>query len=350
MRGRFRRSEGSAHQVTGISAGLLFSIVAVASVAAVVVTPQVSDVPLRTIFPILALPLAVFGALGVVEARRYLAGIVIAAVCIVLAVIDLHYGVAAAFVLVCPMGAAKLAGMAQERLFRPTLEAVERSGFASGREIGPRLAHVLFNIPGGVDTRDISVDERVVRHAIPWRGMVGTAALASPLMAVVWLVMALRWDFRYIDPDLVLCVFTVVLYIVSLVLPPAVLRSLKVGIRTGRGSVPLYDGLVGTALRTFVPLLVAVMITMALTFRDPDMFVNVLISVALLAMTVVAASVAYYSSVETSKASGLAASWRSGRPADIHAPLEEKDVPKFGDGVPGTPMRDPESCFTDQKY
>ena len=340
----------SVEKIRALDPGALASVTAVTALAAFLILPFISGFSFFDALPVLALPFIVVGAVELVVDRHYAICIAAALLCILFYFVDPLMSVVASFVIVCPVGITALCGSVQRFGFVRTLLLVEGSYSHSKRSLPGRLAYFMFNIPEGLDVRDIAVEDRAVRHSLSFRDVFDVVIMALPFVALAWIAMALLPGFSSATLVTFLCSFTVMLYIVAAVLSPVILRSLKVGIRQGNGGrFMLYDGLLGTMKRASVPLIIALVLVAALTVCDAGTFLNILASLAACAVVAVVSSLFYFIAVEPVISPELSKAWSSLRPVKIYAGLDTRNIHSLKDGVPGTPMRDPKACFSDQK-
>ena len=135
-------------------------------------------------------------------------------------------------------------------------------------------------------------------------------------------------------------------------MPSTILSTLGVRIRSDIRDHRLSDGLMGAVVRVLIPLFVALVFVGVLVSVNGAILYHVLISLVMVAVIITLVSVMYYTRCEASVVRDIVSKWSVFHPADIDSGYGEPSK-KGGSDFPGTPVRDPRSCFGrngDQKY
>lgn len=328
-------------------AGYLFVLLfLVGAMAAMVIAGTQRQYLWYDVIPLLALPFAVIGVISYLYRRRWLAFVVVAAVCIVAFVLSREAGYILLFVLVCTRGAAVMAAVAQRRMFPVAAKAVTRSGSRPKKGFGDHLVRFVFGIQPNTDTRVSDMESSVRRRGIPFDELVDTLRLALVPMLIIWTALFAIFTFHFTFSKAYVAVFTVSLYVVAIAVPPIVMRTLDVRFGTeGEGS-RLYDGLLGTAARMSVPLVLMLIIVALALYTNAATVGYIAASAVFVVVCSVATLIAYYLDFE----SGAVRSIVEGRAGYIPEKEVRRGTGRGLEGVPGTPMRKTESCFSDQRY
>lgn len=322
---------------------ILFVVAAVVSVAVAGISDRYSS---YDVFPLLALPFAVIGVASYLIRRRWLVFIVVAVICVVAFLLSHTAGYILLFVLVCTRGAAVMSAVLQRWLLPGTLRAVSVSGVRAKPTFVDHLVRFVFGIPSSTDTRVASMDSSVRRRGIPYDEVVDTLRLALVPALLMWTALFAIFTFHFNVGQAYVAVFTVSLYIVALALPALVLRTLNVRFGTEGGGSRLFDGLLGTAARMSVPLVLMLIIVALALYTNANTVWYILASAVFIVVSTAFSLAMYYLDFESGVVKSVVERRGGFLPEDGGRKVSGRGL----DGVPGTPRRDPSSCFSDQKY
>ena len=147
---------------------------------------------------------------------------------------------------------------------------------------------------------------------------------------------------------LLLCVWMILRFSFYIDVPGVPWLSLRT-LRVRAGGIRLYDGVVGTAVRFAIPLVIVLLIMLIVGNPNWELAGNMLMALAFTLVSVSLSSVLYYRYVEHQTLDAVRGEWGSKHPVGMRDPLVQPKVHSLRDGVPGTPMRDRDSCLSDQK-
>lgn len=325
---------------------VLFLVLLLAAVLIAAGASGFSDrITIYDIFPVMALPFAALGVIDYLLQKRWLILIIAAVVCVVLYVAYVPAGYLALFVLVCSRGVAVMAAVVQRRLLAWLVGSVERSQTRS-RGFTGRMLSLLFGIPPNIDARAVRMDGAVSRKGMPWNELLDTLILALVPSLVLWICMFTVVAYHFSIAEAFNTAMTFSVYFAAVSIPWIVLRALNVRVGSEGGGFSLYHGLVGTAKRMCVPLVVVFVIVALMLYSDIDTFGYIVASAAVTVVVVAVSSAMYYLDFEHGVVRWV------GSERDSFLP-EENAVSagrRRSDDVPGTPVREADSCFPDQKY
>lgn len=325
---------------------VLFPVLLAASLVAVVIIGEFSDIGWYRAFPVMGLPLVAAGVIGLAVAGRWPALAAVALVTLALYFAGLYWAVGFLTFSAGSVGAAVMAAVAQRRLFRRTLEALGRGSSSAKPSPADRLALFMFDAPSGTDLRDPQMADALTRSRMPYREALGTFVLALAPCLLACAFMMLLLGFRLDVPGAEASVMTAAVLCAAAALPWATFGSLDVR----AGGFRLYGGVTSSAVRvsaTLVLVMVLEALVLPLNWRLAGMIALML---ALAAASVFASSMAYHVWMERRVASDVVGEWRAAHPVRMDGPVEERPPHPLRDGVPGTPMRQDDACLSDQKY
>ena len=320
----------------------LFLVSAVAALAAAGLSDRIDS---YDVFPLLSLPFAAIGIVSYIYRRRWILFVIIAVVCVLLYLLSPTWGYVSLFVLVCTRGVAVMSSILQKRLLGPVITMTERSTVRQKRRPMDRLALFIFGIPRNVDTRMMSMDSKVRRGGLPWSELLGTMRVALVPLLVMWTALFALAAFHFNFWQAYVAVFTVCVYTVMGAIPWVILRTLNVRVGTEGGGMSLYDGLLGTANRMVVPLVLMLVVVAFSLYTGYETVMYILASAILTAVSILVSSAMYYFEYERDVVETV----RGSRDGFMPAKNEGPGPHRLNDGIPGTPRRKEGSCF-DQKY
>ena len=320
-------------------------VLVVASIVCAILVDYLTTLGSYRSLSVIVIPFIFAGAVCWVTSGRWLWIAVVAVLAVLLAIFSIPWAVALLTITLGSEGVAAASGILQRRLTVRAIEAVGR-GSASAKP-GPvdRLALFVLSVSAGTDARDVEMADRITRTRMPYREIGDTyvIALVPCLLLCVWMI--LRFSF-YIDvPGVPLAILALTLYFSCLALPWLSLRTLRVR----AGGIRLYDGVVGTAVRFAIPLVIVLLIMLIVGNPNWELAGNMLMALAFTLVSVSLSSVLYYRYVEHQTLDAVRGEWGSKHPVGMRDPLVQPKVHSLRDGVPGTPMRDRDSCLSDQK-
>ncbi len=285
----------------------------------------------------LAVPFTVLGALYLVLDRHWIALLVSVVFTVAVSVASIPAGLIALCLTLGAEGMATMASAVQCRMFLKPVAFLSSS--ASERNGVQMAVRSLFGIPEGIDTRDIESDHSIVRHSIPWKDMLGTAALALPVSMLIWVITLLAPHVGGSGIGHLSALISLMLYPVAVALVPAIYRSLNVRVGTRSGDMSLYQGLLGTTMKFSI--VMALMFLVVLVFSDygEGELLNIVLCMIISAFLTVIASLFYYIGHEPDVVAKVSGDWGSCRKVSLYCELDVQSPPSLSDGVPGTPSR-----------
>ena len=222
-----------------------------ASVVSFVLVVSLTDNSIYGVLPILATPFFVLGVVSYIVSRRLMVFIITVAVAAVAYLIGPEYALFILHMFICSEGVVVTVSIVQRSLFYRILSSVE------GMNVKGRLnAFICHPVPVHIlrlDTRRITMDTGIRRKGIPWMDMIRTTAMALVLCVFLWIYMFLDPAFHVQTDGLPVYTLTIILYIAALVMPWTVFSSLDVRITTDYRDFRLFDGLMETMKRMFLP-------------------------------------------------------------------------------------------------
>lgn len=300
--------------------------------------------------PITALPLFTIGLINYIVRKRWVAAIAIVAASAVVYFLDPSLVLFLLYVLVCAEGVAVMVEVIQRATFYKILRSVEFVNIKPSPSPADRITTFMFNIPCDLDTRNLTMDHSIRRVNMPWRDMFQSMVLSLALCMFLWIYMFLNPAFHTSTSGLPIYTFTIILYVSLLVLPWSIMKSLNVRIESDYRDFRIYTGLLETIKRMFLPVLAAlVFLALALSSGTYTLY-YIAMSVAMIVIITIFTSVMYYTNNEADVVNDITARWREFHPADIYSGYEGTErTSSMDDGVPGTPRRDPRSCFPEDQ-
>jgi hypothetical protein len=312
--------------------------------ALAIVVPFVSDYTWYQSFNLMLLPLMAMGVYGYVIHRRWLL-LGIASAATVIAIVLLPWGTVETILVVFGFeGAAVAADMIQRLVFFRILRTIE---FVNGRGRNTPLellALYIFDIPKGLDTRRIDMEDSIRRKGVTVKEIANRILLALFFCMFIWMFMFADQNYSEFTSGSVDAVFIAMGYIAIAVLSMSAFETLDVRIETDHGGFRLYDGLIGTMSRIIIPLALATVLLAIVLWKDPFVLVSIAMSIVVMLAMVVLASELYYGYLESTTVKAIQRARREFMPSGICSSLGG-DVPSLSDAPPGTPRRDPASCF-----
>lgn len=295
-----------------------------------------------------ATPFVLLGAWEEVRAGRWIRFGVSAVLCIALYFLDWRVAAAAAMLLIGSDGVSACANILQRLWLLGLLGRMERCG--ADRSPLSRLTAYMFNVPAGVDTRNIRINRSVVRDRFPWRQMASSMMPALILMLLVWMFSSASAGFRADLGDHVLLAMALSMYASTVSVFVFVLGTLDVRLGSGSAFRP-FDGLRGTLSRMAVPAVVALVIILVAIDPGWNALLLVLMSAAFCLVVLVLSMLSYVVDIEPSFVAEVGDAWAVDHPTDFDAGFDGRgSAHRLDDGVPGTPRRPADSCFDRRKY
>ncbi|MGN0098217.1 MAG: hypothetical protein ACI38Y_02685 [Candidatus Methanomethylophilaceae archaeon] len=337
---------------TDVRMGYLTLFLFVASLITVIITTLSTDLSLYVVTPVLVLPFLVAGVVSFVSEHRWVTLILIVSVTCVAYIIGPAYSILVLCLSVCSEGISVLSGLVQRLLFYRILTSVETINIRERRSVSDRVVSFMFNIPADLDARDIVMETGVHRKSFPWNDMLRTLSFASVPCAFLWIYIFLDPAFGVQTDGISVHILTIVLYIIAISMPWTIFGALDVRIVTANRDFGLSDGLMETLKRMFMPLLFVLVILGVALSVDVHTMCNALMSLAMVVIITVTASSMYHMHNQLSVIRDIVSKWAIFHPADLCSGYNGP-IGKVKEDLPGTPERDPRSCFDrsgDQKY
>ena len=332
--------------------GYLVSALLIASVLSFCVAVLFFGCNVYVVTPILSVPFLVTGVISYIIGRRWLMFIPAVVVAAVAYLFDPRCSLFVIHLLICTEGVVVITGIMQRFLFYRVLSSIGRRDSGNRFALPDKIVPFVLDIPDCVDVRRLTLDTDVRRNGIPWEDVVRTTVLSLVPCTFMWLLMFLDPAFRVDAEGLHTFASTVILYIAALVMPSTILSTLGVRIGSDLRDHRLSDDLMGTATRMLIPLLVALVFVGILVSVNGAVLYHFLTSLVMVVVIITMVSVMYYTRCEASVVRDIVSKWSVFHPADIDSGYGEPSK-KGGSDFPGTPVRDPRSCFGrngDQKY
>lgn len=327
---------------------LLLSLVA--SVVVAVAIPLVSKgVTFYESVAVIAAPFAVLGIWELAIRARWISLLLYAAIALALYLLDWRASVAAVMLLFGAVGIASSTDMIQRKVLLRVLDLVEHCGSRPSPGRMDRLAAFMFDIPQGLDARNMKVNRTIVRDGPPWRQTFETMIPALVLLMFLWMFVTASMGFRSDVGDNSLLALAVTMYIVAAVAPCFVLGAMDVRIERSGVSFRLFDGLIGTSVRMAIPTLIGLLVTIVAVDPGWNAVIMMLMSGVFCAALMVMCLVIRALTTEAEFVSDAAGGWAGAHPVDFFSGFDGKDGRyPLDDGVPCTPRRPADACF-DQK-
>ncbi|MFA6952515.1 MAG: hypothetical protein WCQ23_05590 [Candidatus Methanomethylophilaceae archaeon] len=310
----------------------------------VIIWQLIDGHPVHEVFPYVTIPLVACGALFFLR-RKYWVLVIIAvllAAMYLLGVSELIFYLGFLVALGVP-GSISIASIISRWVFYRALHAVECVSMPKKARLKERALAFIFDLPKGLDTRDLMSNWKMRRSGIPWKDVLGNVTLALMVGIILWICITLdRGSLSDLPADTaVLYILSIIAFIPLFVLPLILFRSLDVRITADNCDVPLFGGIMSTMVRTFLPLAVVLLIALATVGSSDILWVlaGVLISAVMIAAVMLYSSVLYYGLSEPSLINDVNQKWRSFHPVSMMSTVNENEGSRLKD-VPGTPVRD----------
>lgn len=129
------------------------------------------------------------------------------------------------------------------------------------------------------------------------------------------------------------------LYPVAVALVPAIYRSLNVRVGTRSGDMSLYQGLMGTAVKFSIVMVLMFLVVLVFSDYGEGELLNIVLCMIISALMTVIASLFYYIGHEPDVVAKVSDDWGSCRKVSLYCELDIMSPPSLSDGVPGTPSR-----------
>lgn len=293
---------------------------------------------------VLAIPFAVIGAMLLLKIRSIASAILLIIVLSALVALSASYieiGVVMALIL-GSIGSACLVAAFARRMFYGCMSSFRLLNVKPKKSTTDKLVGFLFDIPVGLDTRNVSISPAERNRIRPLRETLSAISFTIPAAAVVWILFL-------VDPAAIsgnsdsfpMITFVTAMYIPALILPFSVFRSTGAGASSGGASFHLSDGLSSTVFRLSVPVFAALVFMAAYRYGDPcfaDAIRSILISMVTVTTVTLATSAIYYALMERGVFEDIRKKWDMFVPVPL---LMGLDGPGEGpEELFGTPVRD----------
>lgn len=329
-----------------VIAGWLTLALAIASFVTLAAMVFVFDMSVYESIPVIAIPFFVTGSVSYIIGHRFVEALAIVGISVVFYLIDPALVIPLLYILVCAGGVAITVEIIQRLLFYRILRSVEQVNSKRRLNLFDKVVVFLFNIPCDLDTRNLLMDHQLRRSGLPWKDMFYTMMLALCLCVFLWIYMFLNPAFAVDTPGALIHTFTIILYVQVLVMPWGIFGSLNVRVGTEFRDFRLYSGLLETTKRMFLPAMLALLFLAVAFSSGSYTLYYVAMSIVMIVVTCVFASAVYYTRNEASVVNDITSRWRAFHPVDMYSGFGEETA-SSRDAVPGTPTRDPRSCFRD---
>ena len=328
---------------------LLAATLVLSAVLAVALPYAVEGMSFYDSCAMMAVPLIALGVWDIVFRQRWLRLVVFSCASVLLLLLDWKVGAVAAMLTFGATGISAFSDLVQRRYLGTVLDSVEHCNVRR-RTVTDRLISFLFNIPEDLDSRDMRMNPAVQREDLPWRAVVDMLIPALVPMIFLWMFASVSFGFRHDIVDSAIPTMTIVMYILALTLPWTVIRTMDLRVE-GRGSVfRLYDGLTGTVVRMAVPSFICLVIVLFAASPGWNAAVLVLLSAIFCIALSISSMFAYMLDAEASLVSDVHSDWEESHPVDFYSAYDGRDGRHpLDDGVPGTPRRPADSCFSVQR-
>lgn len=291
---------------------------------------------------ILTAPFVVTGFISHILGRRKVALTITLAVALIIYLLWPGATPIALMVLPGIRGLLEITAIAQRLLFREVVSSVETINTGRAQSLGDRTVRFLFGIPSDLDARYLAMDTSLCRRHVPYGDLAQTLIISLVPCMFLWTAMVLDPVFRT-DAHLSVHIMTFVMYIVAISLPWTIFASPNVRIRR----FTLSEGLSGTMWRMLLPLSIILIVLAVVLSADLQVIGNILLSLVMTAVMVTIVSSVYYIRDEVPVVRSVVGEWTASHPTGLDSGYG--DVVGTRDDVPGTPVRDPGSCFVDEK-
>ena len=330
---------------------VIFTVSLLASVILAVVLPSVVD-PL-TFYEssaVIAAPFVTLGIWDMLVRGRWIPLAIFAAASVLLYLLDWRYGAVCALLLIGSTGVASAVDLVSRRFALQVLESVEHGRSRPRPSIRDRVMLFLFDVPPGLDARNMRMNRTIVRDRAPLGQALMSMIPALVLMTFLWMFVTANVGFRSDVGDNSMLAVAVSMYIAAASLLSFSIATMDVRIEHAGATFRLFDGLIGTAKRMAVPALLALVIL--LYAADPGWnAVSLIVISAVFCVALMLLSLAVrIMSDEAPFVEDVSKGWSAGHPVDFYAGFDGRDGRHpLNDGVPGTPVRPAESCFDPQR-
>lgn len=247
------------------------------------------------------------------------------------------------FLIIGASGVVTLVDALQRAVFYKVLHSIEYINVKKDPSFTDKIIAFLFNVPGDLDTRNITMDYELNRTKIPWKEVANTVYMGLMVGMFIWIYISMNPNFMNlaVERSIPLMMFTLILYIPVLVMPWSIFRSLNVRVETNYRNFKIYNGIKATLQRMAIPI-VAALLFVLMAINKSDVFTvlwYILFSAAMIVVVLVSTSLLYHWRFESITINDIISKWRLFRPASVFVGLN-KNGKKGWDDVPGTPERD----------
>ena len=330
---------------------VILAVSILVSVILAVVLPSVVDgIDFYESSAAIAAPFVVLGIWDMLVRGRWIPLGISAVVSVVLYLLDWRFGAVSAMLLMGSVGVASAVDLASRRFALTVLESVEHGRTRPAPTVMDRVMLFLFDVPPGLDARNMRMNRTIVRDRAPLGQALMSMIPALVLMTFLWMFVTANVGFRSDVGDNSMLAVAVSMYIAAASLLSFSIATMDVRIEHAGATFRLFDGLIGTAKRMAVPALLALVIL--LYAADPGWnAVSLIVISAVFCVALMLLSLAVrIMSDEATFVEDVSKGWSAGHPVDFYAGFDGRDGRHpLNDGVPGTPVRQAESCFDPQR-
>ena len=325
---------------------LMFAALLAASVVVYIILLKFYGFTIYTGLPAMAIPFFAIGVVNHILNRNYVMIALIIAASLISYFLLPSSILFIIYLLICSEGLASVVEVIQRATFYRIMGAIEFINVKERLNIWEKLIRFFFNIPQNLDTRRLTMDLNITRSKFPWSDV-----LISFMMVLLFSMFL--WMYVFINPDVTvetegvpIYTFTIVLYICLLVMPWSIFNTLRVRIASDYRDFSVYQGLVGTMVRMFIPLFIVLLFLFVLTFTGIQELKYVGMSLVLIAAMLLSTYAMFFTWSEINLVNDITEQWDRFRPIELYSRFMSDDLfsTKNAD-VPGTPKRDPKDCF-----
>jgi hypothetical protein len=295
--------------------------------------------------PVMAVPFCVIGVINHILNRNFIMLMIIVAASVITFFLLPAAFLFVIYILVCSEGLASVVELIQRAIFYRVMGDVEYMNVKDRLNFRERLIRFFFNIPQDIDTRRLTMDLHISRSKFPWRDTVNSFMIVLIFEMFLWIYLFINPNISVQTEGVPIYTFTIVLYILVLVMPWSIFNTVKARIASDYRDYSLYNGLMGTFVRMFIPLFIVLLFLFVLAsgLKELD---YVALSLVLTLVMLLSASAMYFTWNEINLINDIADQWGRFRPIELYSRFMADELhTSRDDDVPGTPIRDPSDCF-----
>lgn len=325
---------------------VFFAFLAVSVVLAAALPLVYDDVGYAESLVALAMPFVALGVWDSAFSRRWLRTVALVVVPLALAYFDWSYAAFAAMLLPGSVGVSGASDLLLRRFAPSILDSVEHGAVRPDRTPADRAVSFIFDIPPGMDARNIRINGTIRRESIPWRQLGRSMLPVLVPTTLIWMIAVCAMGPRDPVSTALLPVVAVSLYALVMFQAVHVIGTMGVRVESSGREFRIFDGLIGTSLRMLVPAVVALAVVVLVESHGWGALAVVIGSAASGAAVCLLSVWSYSDRGEAEFVEGFHAEWSRSHPVDFYSDIDGKDSrSRMEDGVPGTPRRPADFCF-----